>query len=191
LLSTAAIAKGAGLRVIAVLLVAKVSPGNVGEQDSLSQGAANSPADKVFRASAVFLAASVDSAAGATLIAAAISDPTADLVASTLVMALLMDTGTIPAMPTIQLILTDRPPHSEPALTAHTIGMEGGPLIPTAIPTNSNIRRHRRTTINIRHNRTTIPIHSSIGSLSRTTIPISVNGTINNPYTPTVVSNTE
>jgi hypothetical protein len=71
--------------------------------------------------------------------------------ASTWALALLMATltilatSTVPAMPTIQVILTDPPLGRRPALTAHTIGMVLGPLIPTAIPTNSNIRHRRRT----------------------------------------------
>ena len=107
------------------------------------------------------------------------------------VMALLMDTlmipatSTAPAMPTIQVILTDRPPRRRPAPTAHTISMVPGSLVPTAIPANGSIRLRNRTTIpingNIHHrSRTTIPINSGIRSRSRTTLPISRHGTIDN-----------
>jgi hypothetical protein len=120
------------------------------------------------------------------------------------VLALLMGTFMIPAMSTardmltIQVILMDRPPRRRPALTARTISMVLGSLVPTAIPANGNIHHRNRTTIpihgNIHHrnramilinanthrSRPTIPINSSIRSRSRTMIPISLNGTIDN-----------
>src|ERR1019366_6026234 len=119
-----------------------------------------------------------------------IADFTAE--AFTWVLALLMGTfmtpatSTAPAMPTIQVILTDRPLRRRRVPTAHTISMVLGSLVPTAIPANGNIRLRNRTTIPINgsirsRSRTTIPTNSNIRSRSRTTIPISLNGTIDNP----------
>src|ERR1019366_2406091 len=94
-------------------------------------------------------------------------------------------TSTAPAMPTIQVILTDRPLRRRRVPTAHTISMVLGSLVPTAIPANGNIRLRNRTTIPINgsirsRSRTTILINGSIRNRSRTTIPISLNGTIDN-----------
>jgi hypothetical protein len=104
------------------------------------------------------------------------------------VMALPMGILMIRDMPTLQVILTDRPPCRRPAPTAHTISMVPGSLIPTAIPAKANIRNPNRATVpinsNIHRSRLTVPInssiHSNIHSRSRTTIPISLNGTIDN-----------
>jgi hypothetical protein len=215
LLSIAAVAQEIGRREIEVPPVAKVSRHSVGVEDkrspaahpvdnlslanpdpvdSLSQGNAGSLADQLFQASVVFRA-NVDSAA-------AIPDLTDHVAGSTWVMALLvtallMDTRTIPATPSIQLILTDRRPRRNLVPAAHTIRMEIGSQIPTAIPANRNIRGHSRTTVplrgNIPHRRTTvinrdirhrsratIPINSRIRNPNRTTIRISVNVTISN-----------
>jgi hypothetical protein len=215
LLSIAAVAQEIAGREIEVLPVVKVSrhsvvvgdkrspaahpvdnlsPANPDPVDSLSQGNAGSLADQLFQASVVFLA-NVDSAA-------AITDLTDHVAESTWVMALLvtalpMDTHTIPATPSIQLILTDRHLHRNLARAAHTIRMEIGSQIPTAIPANRNIRGHSRTTVPIRGNipqrrttiinrdirhrsRATIPINNRIRNPNRTTIRISVSVTISN-----------
>jgi hypothetical protein len=115
---------------------------------------------------------------------------------------LLLGTPTIPAMFMTQLIPTGRPLRRRLASVAHTTSMELGSLIPIAIPTSSNIRRNsqgimpirgnipRKTIINkdIRH-RATIRINSSIRSPRGATIPISVNGKINNMNVPAVAFN--
>ena len=164
--------------------MAKVSRDSVGVEDKCSPAthpmdnlslANQNPVDRPSQASAVFLV-TVDSAE-------AIPDHTDHVAGSTWVMAsvmallgtaLLIDTRTIPAMLSIQLVLTDRHPRLKLARAAHMIRMETGSQIPTAIPANRNIRGHRRTTVPIRGNiprrRTTI-INRDIRHSNRTTIP--------------------
>ena len=119
--------------------------------------------------------------------------------ASTWVMAFLMDTRMVPAIPSIRAILMGQPPRRNPAPKAHTIGMGLGFRIQTAIPANSSISRRSKTTIPInriirRHSRIMTPINNirspsritipinSIRSPGRTTIPISRDGTIDNRF---------
>jgi hypothetical protein len=92
-------------------------------------------------------------------------------------------TSTSRAMPTIRVMLTDRPRRLRPAPTAHMIVMETGFLVRTVIPDNSSISHRNRITIlgnpNIRR-RTTIRVNSSISSRSRIMVPIRLKGIIDN-----------